>query len=610
MGYQALLFCPDEKTARTVTQVLSELDFAVIACTEPFAAVKKLMAESFDAVVVDCDNEQNATLLFKSARNAPNNQSSLAVAVVEGQVGVAKAFRIGANLVLTKPINVEQAKGTLRVARGLLRKGEAAKTGATAAAAGKPVVSKPPKPAASTSGISLSRPASAPPAMPSFPVSPTTSRPMVRASSAAAGAESVESGNEGASSSSPLKSTTQIPLPKISATSSPAPAESGPGKAKTTSAESSTPEPFASAPTTGLPQKGFAGFGSASASAPAPARETAPEDKPVEIAAVPENSHETAPLESSSASTLTFGGAAGSDAEAAPGPKSRKPIIAVAAILLLAISGYLAWTQLGGKISLPFHFAPNSTAPTAAMPRVAPAPAPVTKAAPVVPPASSVSPTLSSPLSSAPPADETEISANAATTVKTEKARVAPSSPNVMAGNAPADSAKPAASVPMANKAPSTGAAAHVVVKKSEASRLPSGKLPTATDAPAPSLAGITPAGGAGVLPDLESAGTAPVPVLQTMSVSQGVSQGLVLKRVQPAYPANALHMQVEGPVELLATISKAGNVSAVKVLGGDPQLARAAVDAVKQWKYKPYLLNGQPVEIQTQITVKFKLPR
>src|SRR5277367_1405250 len=135
MAYQALLFCPDEKTARAVTQVLSELDFAVIPCTEPFGAVKKLMAEHFDAVVVDCDNEQNATLLFKSARNTPTNQSSLAVAVVEGQAGAAKAFRIGANLVLTKPINVEQAKGTLRVARGLLRKNEAGKPATPAAAA-------------------------------------------------------------------------------------------------------------------------------------------------------------------------------------------------------------------------------------------------------------------------------------------------------------------------------------------------------------------------------------------------------------------------------------------------------------------------------------------
>ena len=65
MGYQALLFCPEEKTARVVTQVLNELEFSVEPCSEPFAAVKKLMAQHFDALVVDCDNEQNATLLFK-----------------------------------------------------------------------------------------------------------------------------------------------------------------------------------------------------------------------------------------------------------------------------------------------------------------------------------------------------------------------------------------------------------------------------------------------------------------------------------------------------------------------------------------------------------------
>src|SRR5215469_12509493 len=129
MGYLALLFCPDEKTARTVTNVLNDLEFSVEPCTEPFAAVKKLMAQHFDAIVVDCDNEQNATLLFKSARNSGSNSSALSVGVVEGQTGVAKAFRIGANLVLTKPINVEQSKSTLRVARGLLRKNDQPKPG-------------------------------------------------------------------------------------------------------------------------------------------------------------------------------------------------------------------------------------------------------------------------------------------------------------------------------------------------------------------------------------------------------------------------------------------------------------------------------------------------
>jgi protein TonB len=68
--------------------------------------------------------------------------------------------------------------------------------------------------------------------------------------------------------------------------------------------------------------------------------------------------------------------------------------------------------------------------------------------------------------------------------------------------------------------------------------------------------------------------------------------------------------MRIEGSVQLLATISKTGDISAVKVLSGDQTLARAAVDAVKQWKYKPYLLDGSPVEIQTQVTVNFKLPR
>ena len=160
MGYQALLFCPDEKTARTVTQVLSDLDFTVEPCTEPFAAVKKLMAQHFDAVVVDCDNEQNATLLFKSSRNSAANQASLAVAVVEGQAGVAKAFRIGANLVLTKPINVEQAKGTLRVARGLLRKGGEASKAIAPPSSGSTTAGMPAKPATPAALPSTPRPAS------------------------------------------------------------------------------------------------------------------------------------------------------------------------------------------------------------------------------------------------------------------------------------------------------------------------------------------------------------------------------------------------------------------------------------------------------------------
>ena len=67
--------------------------------------------------------------------------------------------------------------------------------------------------------------------------------------------------------------------------------------------------------------------------------------------------------------------------------------------------------------------------------------------------------------------------------------------------------------------------------------------------------------------------------------------------------------MHLQGAVELMAKISKTGDITEVKLINGDSVLSRAAIDAVKQWKYKPYYLDSQPVEIQTQITVNFKLP-
>ena len=101
-----------------------------------------------------------------------------------------------------------------------------------------------------------------------------------------------------------------------------------------------------------------------------------------------------------------------------------------------------------------------------------------------------------------------------------------------------------------------------------------------------------------------------PSPSPQTVQVSQGVSQGLLVKRVQPIYPAQALEMHLAGQVLIDAIIAKDGNITGVKQVTGNPTLGRAALEAVRQWKYRPYLLNGQPVEIETQIVVNFNLPR
>jgi protein TonB len=96
-------------------------------------------------------------------------------------------------------------------------------------------------------------------------------------------------------------------------------------------------------------------------------------------------------------------------------------------------------------------------------------------------------------------------------------------------------------------------------------------------------------------------------PSLATVKVSQGVSQGLLIKRVQPKYPQAALAVHTQGAVQIEATINKEGNVVNPKVLHGDQILAHAAVEAVRQWRYKPYYLDGEPVEIQTEITITFK---
>src|SRR2546421_7956558 len=91
----------------------------------------------------------------------------------------------------------------------------------------------------------------------------------------------------------------------------------------------------------------------------------------------------------------------------------------------------------------------------------------------------------------------------------------------------------------------------------------------------------------------MSSASTSvPKPALATVRISQGVSQGLLIKRVQPKYPPAALAVRAQGAVQIEATINKEGNVTNLKVLSGDPVLARAALEAVRQWRYKPYYLD------------------
>jgi len=93
-----------------------------------------------------------------------------------------------------------------------------------------------------------------------------------------------------------------------------------------------------------------------------------------------------------------------------------------------------------------------------------------------------------------------------------------------------------------------------------------------------------------------------------TQHVSSGVMQGMLIHKVVPTYPAIARATHTSGAVVLQATISRTGTSENLRVMSGPAMLRQAALDAVKQWRYRPYMLNGQPVEVETAVEVDFTL--
>jgi TonB family protein len=612
MSYKALLFCPDEKTARVVTQVLTDLDFRVEPCNEPFAAVKKLMAEHFDAIMVDCDNEQNAALLFKSAHNSGSNQASLAVAVVEGQAGVAKAFRIGANLVLTKPINVEQSKGTLRVARGLLRKTDAAKPDGGKTDAARPTAAIPaaPRPSVATSDFKR------PPAMPTpdprpLPSSLPAQAPPSPIPSVSASIFEVE--DEPAPQPEPTEAALLESMPDpIASKSRPAEppvstaapkeypwqpiakpaagamanalrrAAEASGRSETeSSATNAAPAPtIPDSPVTPAITASMSSGGQAAAAAPA-------RELPQPVV------HKEEPIESPQVEAPAFSSFGSAASEPADGGSKKILIAAVVVIAALAI-GYIGWTKMHS--ASPSPIAQEQTAPRQVPAQVQP------PASTPVPSAINPSPDSATKPTPAQPVASSTVTQGPDITLATTETH--PSAPKKQTTSI-------IASDTVVRNPPEEKAQEPMVVR-SESSK-PAQPAPTPDDSAQPpalgSLAAASKSNDQAISKMMSTtAVNLPRPV-QQLKVSQGVSQGLLVKRVEPVYPPTARQMRIQGAVELLANIGKDGSIAKVKLISGDAVLSSAAIDAVKQWKYKPYYLNDQPVEIQTQITVNFKLP-
>jgi TonB family protein len=624
MGYQALLFCPDEKLSLVISQVFGELDFTVELVHEPFAAVKKLMAQHYDAIVVDHENEQNAALLLKSARNSNSNHSSLAIALVAGQAGIAKAYRIGANLVLTKPINVEQAKGTIRVARGLLRKtSEAAGAGAASAA-----VSAIPANPTPVSAAALSEP---------------DRRSAPRITFASTRSEESESESSPSSDTWPAESPAAFsgafPETSPAALAEDKPALDPPGAAShrtTTAAEAQLPgrplspggfnaaiggdtiesgvtrkagnsdAGISHAASGSLSARNTASVSHAapgSATAPATAQEVtvpargvsrAVESQPAGPSrryASSASSHESH-LDSSFSSAAANDGAPFGGVSKNSGGMSdnKKMLIAAVIVLALAALGYLLYGVF---------VKPGTVGALRTVNLLQDSPRPVTapnsESSPMAV-ASTSGPNLATASTPSPPATALPNAPSGQPLTVTGKIPVTRIALN--GGATAADGAVPApASEP-------EKPAFRPVPEKSNGRAVKSQNEVSAPQLPL-TVASADQNNISGVMSSAPS--TVPHLSVTTMKISQGVSEGLLIKRIEPKYPRAALQAHAQGAVEIEATINKEGFVTHPKVLRGDPILARAALDAVSQWRYKPYYLDGAPVEIQTQITIKFR---
>lgn len=176
------------------------------------------------------------------------------------------------------------------------------------------------------------------------------------------------------------------------------------------------------------------------------------------------------------------------------------------------------------------------------------------------------------------------------------------STPGPVASEAHTEAAPPPAAVP----AHPPGSSNAAVSSKPAAKPAAASGVKSALSGPATPYSVPTLAVGSAVKP--LAPGPMIVPRMKPVKIASGAADGLLVKKIPPDYPLEAKLVRLEGTVVLHAVIDRSGEVAQVNAVSGPPLLESAAVDAVKQWQYRPYSMNGQPVDVETTVEVVFAL--
>ena len=166
---------------------------------------------------------------------------------------------------------------------------------------------------------------------------------------------------------------------------------------------------------------------------------------------------------------------------------------------------------------------------------------------------------------------------------------------------------------PASTYMPTSKAISAPVQKTQEAPSVPVGTSKGVVGGVPGGVAGGVPNGVVGEMlnsaPSVPVLAKTPVPTpVKRMRIASRVAEANLIHDVSPQYPTEAGRARIEGTVVLMAVIGTDGSVKDLRVESGLPMLAQAAIDAVKQWRYKPYIVNGEPVEIDSRITINFTL--
>ncbi len=499
----ALLLSPDDQAVSAITGVLEEMS---VTCERPLdgpSAAKKLNSHSFDLVLVDCENLPAAKLIFDVCRRSQTGTNPVPIAIVDGRAGLPTAFRLGAELILTKPVAKDQARTTIRTAVSRVRKDESSR-----------------------------------PIQPFEDAPAATPAPLPEKLSQAAAASAASTSPKGADVAPPMTS-------------------AQPSVAKMSSAA----DEIASVP------------------APKPQPAASRDVSPMSFSAPPKPS----PLQSSAPVNVSDDPVL-ADLEAdLPTPvftsyhelqKKKKGRGMLVSLLLLVLAGggfYAAWMYQPGfrEIAQPQI---NRALALVGMQ----IPTPATSPKQVLPKPAVTTPAPATPSVAVPPAP----------TAPSDTAPTTSAAPIATPTNAPAPIQQAAVPSPQTATGPTSG-----VTTATSAEKIP---------APDDSKKNVI----AALPSDTELPGEKSAVILS----SQGAEKRL-LHHQQPDYPAQARRERLEGTVVLKAVVSEGGKVEGVRLVEGNPTLAAAAVHAVKQWRYRPYVRDGKARPFQTIVLVEFQRP-